>query len=133
MTKLSVFAAASVFALASTTAFAAGGPAGFQENAGPAAPGGFGAPAGANATTVQQVIQNGYDDQKVTLTGRMTNFIGHESYEFTDDTGRILIKLDDDRNWSHIKKDQLITIYGEVDRENNNIEIDVKEAMPAAK
>ena len=93
-------------------------------------PAGFG---GANAApqTVQQVLDNSYDDQRVTLTGRLTNYLGHDRYEFADDTGRIEVELDDDRDWSHISKDALITIFGKVDREFHSIKIDVKDARPA--
>ena len=49
-------------------------------------------------------------------------------YEFQDETGTIKIELDDDQNWSHIQKDQLIDIHGEIDRDANSIKVDVKDA-----
>ena len=52
-------------------------------------------------------------------------------YEFTDEAGdTIEVELDDDRNWSNISKDQLIDIYGEVDKDLMSINIDVKRAVP---
>lgn len=128
MNKFSALLGAAAIAAASTAAFAVpGGPAGFGAPA--AAPGG---PAGfqqaAAPDTVQAVIQNGWDDQRVVLTGKLTNYLGNDKYEFTDKTGRIVVDLDDDRDWSHISKDQTITIYGEIDRSRRGIEIDVKDA-----
>ena len=59
------------------------------------------------------------------------SYLGHDRYEFADDTGRIEVELDDDRDWSHISKDQQITIFGKVDREHRYVKIDVKDARPA--
>ena len=105
----------------SAAAFAGHGPH-------PSGPQGFDNP---NVGTVAAVSKNAYDDQWVTLRGRLTNYLGHERYEFTDATGSIEVELDDDRNWSHICKDQLITIYAKVDRDLNSVELEVKEATPA--
>lgn len=129
MRKLTALVSAAALALVGTTAFAA--PAsGFGGNGGYSVqgPSGF---ANNAPQTVQQVLDNAYDDQRVALTGRLTNFLGHDRYEFTDNTGRIEVELDDDRDWSFISKDQLITIFGEVDRDFYSIKIDVKDARPA--
>lgn len=131
MKKLSLLVSAVVLAVAGSTAAFAAGPAGFggggQGNAG--GPQGFPAPAALD--TVQAVVQNAYDDQRVTLTGKLTNYLGHDRYEFTDSTGRIEVELDDDRDWSHIRKDQTITIFGKVDRDRRGVNIEVKDARPA--
>lgn len=133
MSKISVLASAVVFALAASTAAVAapGGPAGFDNAGGnvPGGPQGFTAPAAPNS--VRDVINQAYDDQRVVLTGKLTNYLGHDRYEFTDNTGRIEVELDDDRDWSFIRKDQLITIFGKVDRDRHSINIDVKDARPA--
>lgn len=131
MNKLAALISASALAVVSSVAFAApSAPAGFDKAAAsPSAPVGFAAPA-TGVTTVQEVLKNGQDDQYVTLTGKLTNYLGYDKYEFSDDTGTITVELDDDRNWSHIGKDQLITIYAEVDREFTNVELSVKEATP---
>lgn len=93
----------------------------------------FGAPAGFNnqaPNTVQGVKSNAYDDQMVTLVGRLTRYLGEEHYEFADNTGTIEVELDDDMNWSHIAKDQLIRIYGEVDKDLLSTTINVQYAQP---
>lgn len=130
MTKLSLIAAASALVLASSAAFAAQAPAGFENAGNPAAPAGFGAPS-APTNTIAQLVQSGTDEQRVSVTGRLTNFLGGENYELTDDTGRILIQLDDDRNWGHLQKGALITVFGELDREHGNVKIDVDDAVVA--
>lgn len=131
MSKLSLLVGAAVFALAGSTAAFAAGPGGFgPSSAGAGAPQGFAQQAAPN--TVQSVINNGYDDQRVFLTGKLTNYLGHDRYEFTDNTGSIEVELDDDRDWSFIRKGELITIFGKIDRDYHSINIDVKDARPAA-
>lgn len=129
MNKFSVLASAVVLTLAgSTTVFAApSGPAGFDNV--PGGPQGFSAPATPNS--VRDVINQAYDDQRVTLNGKLTDYLGHDRYVFADSTGRIEVELDDDRDWSFIRKDQPITIFGKVDRDRHSISIDVKDARPA--
>ena len=127
VTVLSALIAASV--LSAGVALAA--PAGFGGNAPASAPG---APAGFEGNRIDSVAavkDRAYDDQKVTLRGRLTNYLGKDMYEFTDEAGdTIEVELDDDRNWSNIAKDQLIDIYGEVDKDLMSINIDVKRAVP---
>lgn len=80
--------------------------------------------------TVDAVLRNGYDDQIVTIRGRLTNYLGHDNYEFTDVNGdRIEVELDDDQSWSHISKDMLIDITGEIDKDLLSTTIDVKQAV----
>ena len=127
VTVLSALIAASV--LSAGVALAA--PAGFGGNAPASAPG---APAGFEGNRIDSVAavkDRAHDDQKVTLRGRLTNYLGKDMYEFTDEAGdTIEVELDDDRNWSNIAKDQLIDIYGEVDKDLMSINIDVKRAVP---
>lgn len=80
--------------------------------------------------SVAEVKKNGYDDQHVVLKGRFTKQLSREKFEFTDDTGTIVAELDDDRNWSHIRKDAPVEITAEIERERLGtvIELDVKSA-----
>ena len=127
VTALSALLAATVF----SAGVALAAPAGFGGNApaaGPGAPAGF---EGNRIDNVAAVKDRAHDDQKVTLRGRLTNYLGKDMYEFTDEAGdTIEVELDDDRNWSNIAKDQLIDIYGEVDKDLMSINIDVKRAVP---
>ena len=125
MRKLALTAAAAVFAC--SAAFASG-PQGFNQAAVPGGPQGFNNQA---PNTVAGVLANAYDDQIVTLQGRLTNFLGDDRYEFTDQAGdRIEVELDDDQNWNHISRDQLITIVGKVDKDLLSTTIEVKQAAP---
>ena len=127
MKKLNLVAV--VAALVSCTAFAA--PQGFNQSAIPSGPAGFNNQA---PTTVKGVLKSAYDDQIVTLKGRLTNYLGDDRYEFTDVNGdRIEVELDDDHDWSNIAKDQLIEIVGEVDKDLMSTSLEVKRAVPAQK
>lgn len=67
------------------------------------------------------------DDQEVQVQGRLTNYLYKDFYEFTDEQGNsIEVELDDDIDWSPVHKDQLITIYGEVERNLFKLSIDAK-------
>lgn len=131
MKKLGVFVVASTL-LASAAVFAApGGPQGFDGADGFAY---SGAPRGFDngANTVAGVKKNGLDDQFVTLTGRLINYLGHERYEFADNTGTIEVELDDDYNWSQIAKGELIQIQGKVDRDFLSTTVEVYRARPVS-
>lgn len=105
-----------------------------------AAPSGFNAPTNNGApqgftynapNTVEMVRRHAYDDQIVTLQGKLTAYLGKDHYEFTDLEGNTIeVELDDDRNWNNIAKDQPIEITGEVDKDLMSISIDVKRAVP---
>ncbi len=83
---------------------------------------------------LSDVIKNAYDDEIVTVRGRLTKQLNKDLYEFVSvDNNKIAVELDDDMPWTHIAKDQLILITGEVDRKANNIKIDVKQATPITK
>ena len=91
---------------------------------------GFNGPSQAN-TTVALVKQNAYDDQIVVLKGRLVQYYGDNWYVFKDEKGnQIDVELDDDRPWYNIKKDQLIIIVAEVDRDYQRVTLDVKDAQP---
>ncbi len=127
MKKLAVLVSAAVLAV-TTAAVAA--PQGFNSSA-PAVPGGPQGFANQAPNTVADVKSNAYDDQVVTLQGRLTNYLGKDRYEFTDmQGGTIEVELDDDYDWSSIAKDQPIEIIGEVDKDLLSVSIDVKRATP---
>ena len=125
MKNLSLVAVVAAFV--SCAAFAA--PQGFNQSTVPSGPAGFNNQA---PNTVKGVLESAYDDQIVTLKGRLTNYLGDDRYEFTDVNGdRIEVELDDDHDWSNIAKDQLIEIVGEVDKDLMSTSLEVKRAAPA--
>lgn len=81
--------------------------------------------------TVSEVRKNIRDGQMVFLQGRLTKYYGGEYYEFTDLQGdTIEVKLDSDRNWSYLKKDEPIDLIGKLDKDMFSIKIKVKKAYP---
>ncbi len=92
-------------------------------------PGGFGN--GIRTVTVADIKNNAKDDETVFLKGRLTKFLGDERFEFTDLKGdTIVVKLDDDHNWSNINKDMPIEIEAEVDKEFMDLKLEVRCARP---
>ena len=120
MKKLAVLALTTVFCFAGSAAMADG----WYGNGG-GAPQGF----GADLNTIQAVKSNARDDQYVTLRGRLVDYLGHDHYEFADNTGTIEVELDDDYDWSFISKGELIEISGQVDKDFFSTSIDVKRAI----
>ena len=94
------------------------------------APQGFSEP---GVSSVKEIKDSAVDDQYVRVQGSLTSWIGKDKYEFTDLKGdKIVVDLDDDYNWSYIKKDQKIEIVGEVDKNfrRDDVKIDVYSATP---
>ncbi|WP_299002409.1 NirD/YgiW/YdeI family stress tolerance protein [uncultured Shewanella sp.] len=87
--------------------------------------GGFVGPMKDSITTVKEALE-AEDDAHVTLTGYITSSLGDEKYHFKDDTGEMLVEIDDD-DWNGLKvtPDTKVIIQGEVDTDGANIEIDV--------
>jgi uncharacterized protein (TIGR00156 family) len=80
---------------------------------------------GANIVTAE-VAKTLRDDDPVTLQGKIERFLGDEKYLFTDDTGSIIVEIDN-RLWHGFSVDQndTVEITGEVDRGFPRIEIEV--------
>jgi len=87
--------------------------------------GGFTGP-GVQAVSVQEA-KNLRDDTPVILRGSILRFLGDEKYLFSDNTGTIVVEIDD-KLWIGLSvgEKDLVEIRGEVDRELISIEIDVK-------
>lgn len=67
------------------------------------------------------------DDAWVVLEGNIVRQVGHELYEFSDSTGTINVDIDDKR-WQGqaASPGSKIRIEGEIDKDWNSVEIDVK-------
>lgn len=82
-----------------------------------------------NINGISEIYKHCHDKEKITLRGRLTRYFGDDDYEFTDNFGdTIEVELDDDKDWSYLAKDELIEIFGKVDRDDFKIKIDVKDA-----
>ena len=78
-------------------------------------------------TTVKAALA-ARDDTMVVLSGRIINSLGDEKYTFKDNTGEIIVEIDDDE-WNGVKvtPDNIVEITGEVDKEwYKPTKIDVK-------
>lgn len=68
------------------------------------------------------------DDAWVTLRGNITQRLTDDNYLFKDSTGEIQVDIDHDK-WQGqtVSPTDLVEITGEVDKDWNSIEIDVKQ------
>ena len=82
-------------------------------------------------TSIKEVKDHSVDDQLVCVRGRFTEWLKGDKYWFVDEAGEgIETELDDDYDWSHIRKDQLVEIFAEVDKDSFNVELQVIRAKP---
>ncbi|HCT3344203.1 TPA: YgiW/YdeI family stress tolerance OB fold protein [Citrobacter koseri] len=103
---------------------------------GPTAPqsqgGGFVGPNGSN-TTVESA-KSMRDDAWVTLRGNIVERISDDLYLFKDATGTVNVDIDHKRwNGVTVTPQDLVEIQGEVDKDWNSVEIDVKQITKVAK
>jgi uncharacterized protein (TIGR00156 family) len=87
--------------------------------------GGYRGP-GAVTTTVSEA-KNLRDNTPVILQGRIERFLGDEKYLFSDDTGSIVVEIDN-RVWGNLSIDQtdVVEIDGEIDRDFRGNEVEVR-------
>ncbi|WP_409070260.1 YgiW/YdeI family stress tolerance OB fold protein [Desulfobulbus sp.] len=108
----------------SLSAAQSGQQGGFSDNNKQVA-GGFSGP-GPALSTVDQV-QNLRDDVPVSLRGNIIQHIGGDTYLFKDDSGTIRVDIDHDIwNGQIVGPADTVKIDGEVDKDWNSVEIDVK-------
>jgi uncharacterized protein (TIGR00156 family) len=119
--KLTLILAAGILLAGAVNAQSSSG--GFSGNAAPAR-GGFTGPV--TVLTVEEA-KNLNDDTKVTLRGTIERHIGGEDYLFRDASGTVQVEIDSDR-WAgqNVAPQDQIEIFGEVDKNWNSVEIDVK-------
>ena len=123
MKKLSALIA--ILALGSTSVFAAN-TGGFTGSDATSQRGGFTGPNG-SITTVQSA-KSLRDDTWVTLRGNIIERISDDTYLFKDATGTINIDINSKRwNGLTVGPQDKVEIVGEVDKDWNSVEIDVKE------
>lgn len=117
-----------IAALTSAPAFAAP-QGGFVDNTAPSAKpqqGGF-QNDHTSVVTVKQA-EGMRDDSWITVRGTLEKQIGSEDYLFRDETGSMKVEIDD-RRWNGLSvtpKDR-VELTGELDKDFNSIELDVKQ------
>ncbi|WP_106661782.1 YgiW/YdeI family stress tolerance OB fold protein [Escherichia coli] len=87
--------------------------------------GGFAGPSPAVSSVSQAKTR--WDDSWVVLEGNIIRHVGHELYEFRDNSGTAYVEIDD-KYWmgQSISPTDKVRIEGEVDKDWNSVEIDVK-------
>lgn len=76
---------------------------------------------------VSAIQSHGRNYEDVCMRGRLTAYIQDDCYEFTDEMGNsIEVQLEGDVNWDLVAKDQLIDLFGEIDRNMFRVKIDAK-------
>ena len=82
---------------------------------------------GANNTLVAvSQIEGMRDDTRVTLVGNLVNQVAEEFYTFQDDTGKMVVQIDDDElRGLKVTPETKIRIKGDVDDDKHNSRVDV--------
>ena len=66
------------------------------------------------------------DNSPVTMRGRITKNMGDNVYMFEDSSGTIMLEIDEeDWNGKTVRVDDIVTVYGNVDKGSDYTEIDV--------
>jgi len=66
------------------------------------------------------------DNSPVTMRGRITKNMGENVYLFEDSSGTIMLEIDEeDWNGKTVRVDDIVTVYGNVDKGSDYTEIDV--------
>ena len=107
------------------------GPSSTTQVSSTAQAGGFTGPSGA-VTTVANA-KSLRDDTWVTLRGKITERVSDDLYKFQDATGVINVDIDHKRwNGVTVGPQDTVEIQGEVDKDWNSVDIDVKQIRKIA-
>lgn len=70
------------------------------------------------------------DNTPVIMRGYITKNMGNNIFVFEDDSGTIMLEIDEeDWNGNTVRVDDIVTIYGNVDKGTNYTEIDVNSVV----
>ena len=66
------------------------------------------------------------DDTPVVMRGRITKNMGNNIFVFEDGSGTIMLEIDEESwNGNTVRVDDVVTVYGNVDKGSNYTEVDV--------
>lgn len=66
------------------------------------------------------------DNTPVVMRGRITKNIGNDMFVFEDGSGTIMLEIDEESwNGNTVRVDDIVTVYGNVDKGTNYTEVDV--------
>lgn len=88
--------------------------------------GGFVGEGEANPITTISKAKRMFDDSVVTIRARITRRLGDEKYMARDETGEMMVEIDDDK-WYGITATSadLLEMTGEIDKDFNKVKLDV--------
>ena len=67
------------------------------------------------------------DDTPVVMRGRITKNMGNNIFVFEDASGTIMMEIDEESwNGNTVRVDDVVTVYGNVDKSSNYTEVDVE-------
>lgn len=67
------------------------------------------------------------DETPVVMRGRITKNMGNNIFVFEDGSGTIMMEIDEESwNGNTVRVDDVVTVYGNVDKGSNYTEIDVE-------
>lgn len=94
--------------------------------------GGFTGPDDATPATAAQAAGL-KDDTHVRMVGRLVRSLGDENYEFEDDTGMLVVEIDDEA-WQgeSFGPDVRVELIGELDSDGGKTELDVDRVRASA-
>ena len=76
--------------------------------------------------TVTEVISLP-DNTPVVMRGRITKNMGNNIFVFEDGSGTIMLEIDEESwNGNTVRVDDIVTVYGNVDKGTNYTEVDVE-------
>jgi uncharacterized protein (TIGR00156 family) len=76
-----------------------------------------------------QILKKPVDDQDVVLRGNILRKVDDDEYIFSDGTGEIRAKIDDDDLPAQVSEKTKVEIPGEVDVDNGRAKIDVEKVI----
>lgn len=87
--------------------------------------GGFTGPSRGSVDTIDKALE-AKDDTPAVLTGYIIESLGDEEYRFKDDSGEMIVEIDDD-NWKGIEAtpETKLTLLGEIESEWSKTSVDV--------
>ena len=66
------------------------------------------------------------DETPVVMRGRITKNMGNNIFVFEDGSGTIMLEIDEESwNGNTVRVDDIVTVYGNVDKGSNYTEVDV--------
>lgn len=89
-------------------------------------------PSSIPTSTVKALLDEGKDDQRAVLRGRIVSHDGGNDYTFADDTGRIRAEISAKHfpPGQPIDDQRTVELTGELDRDRDGVEFDVDKLRP---